>query len=179
METVKSGESWKHRFAAIGNNSFLEPYYNFWEFASLQLFLLYSLFRLSLRNCFIMRGSVPHVTIPLLGIALGIWHLFRIQRPLFRTRAWKGNISPHPGTSTNLHVYKKGWQYHLHWTPYPSWARFSGSRANFIRARITSRPALDNSPVPGRKGFTCLGGFPGSGGRWMVTGGTEPRIRPG
>ena len=102
METVKSGESWKQRFAAIGNNSFLEPYYNFWEFASLQLFLLYSLFRLSLRNCFIMRGSIPHVTIPLLGIALGIWHLFRIQRPLFRTRAWKGNISPHPGTSTNL-----------------------------------------------------------------------------
>ena len=27
----------------------------------------------------------------------------------------------------------------LHCTPYPSWARFSGSRTNFIRARTTSR----------------------------------------
>jgi len=28
---------------------------------------------------------------------------------------------------------------HLHCTPYPSWARFSGSRTNFIGARTTSR----------------------------------------
>jgi len=27
----------------------------------------------------------------------------------------------------------------LHCTPYPSWARFSGLRTNFIRARTTSR----------------------------------------
>ena len=27
----------------------------------------------------------------------------------------------------------------LHCTPYPSWARFSGTRTNFIRARTTSR----------------------------------------
>jgi len=40
---------------------------------------------------------------------------------------------------------EKGWfgtANRLHCTPSPSWARFSGLRANFIRARTTSRHGL-------------------------------------
>ena len=47
----------------------------------------------------------------------------------------------------------------LHCTPYPSWARFSGSRANFIRARTTSRHGTSTGEslvqhVWGKVGYT-------------------------
>ena len=41
----------------------------------------------------------------------------------------------------------------LHYTPYPSWARFSGSRTNFIRARTTSRHGPSTGEILVRHGW--------------------------
>ena len=41
----------------------------------------------------------------------------------------------------------------LHCTPYPSWARFSGSRTSFIRARTTSRHGPSTGEILVRHGW--------------------------
>ena len=41
----------------------------------------------------------------------------------------------------------------LHYTPYPSWARFTGSRTNFIRARTTSRHGPSTGEILVRHGW--------------------------